>query len=282
MREISNSHSHFEHKKLLTILLITFMILFFAFFMSGCVSDNILIINDNGHRIKRIIFSNTTDTSALGEQVNISDLTGNSSNPSYLFAFKNGNAYDLGIVPCPLNNMGSSTGAWDIGTSLGFGNDVNEVIFSFDGAYAISLDSSRIFSGVSAYNPAGGETYYYTCGTQDCPNYGNVYTGDVCPDCGNVGDNNADGYFVEDGTYSTMFIDWVDGQSGPYGTKQYKKLQFDELIIKGFDFSTYLKSVKYRHDYSKYEGALDNIDWQDYSYMFSDLPCKKNNDYGRI
>lgn len=150
---------------------------------------------------------------------------------------------------------------------------------SFDGSFSIYLNNQYAFSGISSIYPLNGITYYpFSCQNSECSNYGvkineldtSTHYCEVCKQA--MSCSNVDGEFSPNGTYRNTKMEWANGN---VGTDRLEPLDFDELVIDGYDFYGYNYLIKYQNLTGLAAGAEKDIDMDDYSYMFSDLPCKK-------
>lgn len=270
---------------ILTIALVCFA----SVILTGCGIDIRNAFNA-GLKINRIIF--TTDStkfySADAETYKWSDYTSNSYKNVTLYKNSLGGAdvvYNLSYY-----DPTDSDDTPHVPSVSNFNQYIVSMYngLSFDGRYAMTLNNQYSFSGIAKMYPLGGVTTYpYACTNSDCSNYNVSIDEDSssgsynCEICGQMMNcTNGDGNFHPDGTYSHMEMNWATGRDPDYGTENLKPLEFDELIIDGYDFYSSnfaLKNLpKELFDYTNgTEKPADLFDTDDYSYMFSALPCKK-------
>lgn len=271
----TKSKSNGLKKLLCAIVLILIVSVSMALF--GCAT--VLLQFSAKQKICRIIFTDNvakyygSDVEPLEwKDYDVDDV------PSCMSLYKNtsGNGYDIIYAPGKLTTNDDGR-PMQYNFNQWFRAQIN--CLSFDGSYSIYLNNKYSFSGISSVYPLGGTTYYpFSCSNSECENANvTIYETDSssreCEYCHQtMSCSNVDGVFFPDGTYHNQNYAWA---SGVLGTSRTEPLAFDELVIDGYDFYSYNYLIKYQNLTGLASGAEKDIDMDDYSYMFSDLPCKK-------
>ena len=278
---------HCSVTKLLSLLTLS-IICFVSIVLSGCGVEIRKAFN-KGLTINRIIFTdNPTKYYATGAATYDWSDYGSNSMPKNVVLYKN-NKGGADVVYMPsyydsTSDSSSSNSSPHIPLLMNFSQWFTWQIngSSFDGSSALYLNNMYEFSGIVRLYPRGGKTTYtYECQNSKCKNYKigiekdsmNSYNCEVCGESMNC--TNPDGTFHPDGTYSEAKYNWATGRDPAIGTAELKPLQFDELIVDGYDFDMGNFGIKNQQWLGKISGIEKDLDIDNYSYMFSNLPCKK-------
>ena len=274
---------HCSATKLLCLLTLS-VICFVSIVLSGCGLEIRKAFNA-GLTINRIIFTNdpTKYYATDAETYDWSDY-GSNSMPKDVVLYKNGQGgADVVYMPSYYDSTSSNDSPHApnlLSFSQWFTYERNAT--GFDGSRALYLNNMYTFSGMARLYPLGGKTtYIHECQNADCKNYGvgiekdssDTYNCEVCGEPMTC--PYPDGTFHGDGTYSEAKYNWVTGKDAAIGTTGLKPLQFDELIVDGFDFDLPNFAIKNQQWIGQISDIEKNLDVDNYSYMFSDLPCKK-------
>ena len=269
----------FNLKNLLITITLVVAMLLSAVCFSGCV-DSLRSIIDNGYKIARIIVTDDISkyVSQSDTEANWKDITGSSdSQPDYIKIYLNGDAYDVYYIK-------SKTLGLEMEELLSYNQIIPETYQEWMTQRMMLLNNRNLFSASNNLYIANGTiTYLWECNSSQCDNYEKVVTttttdstDEKCPLCnGSLTKKYSDGIFTPNGTYMNIHKNNMSGPTNLLldnaGTAS---LEFDELIVDGFDFSVYDYSIisQALGGYPQYESLHDV---NDFSYMFEGLPCKK-------
>ncbi len=294
--------------KIVFSIILIFTLIIGAILMSGC--SLVIAMFGSKYYIDKVIYTNDYQKYIAGRTVvdslEASNYTFESGpqNGFWILKTNKTNTYDMVFTTVPVEYDDSGSVATGQSANVGMSADVPYYTMSDDGSNVI-FDNSHIFSGMWDYYKPGGET---DCDSREClGDYNDIdgcmmcwgssdawitdsqktdeevlaYMG-VCACCNYVEEivnddgtysytviNNCScvGKFYHDGTWQVVNQKWNAGTS--------VAVNFNELIIDGFDFSylyNFLKDFDYSALYTNWE-SFYNLG--DFSHMFSDLPVKK-------
>ena len=265
-------------KNLLITIVLVVALLLSAVCFSGCI-DGLRSIIDKGNKIARIIVTDDISkyVSQSDTEANWSDITDSSdSQPDYIKVYPNGDAYDVYYIESQTLGLG-------IQRLLSYNQIIPESYQEVLAQRMMLLNNRNLFSASNnLYLANGTTTYLWKCNSSSCDNYDKVVTttttsstDEKCPICNNpLTKKDSDGIFTPKGTYMNIHKNNMSGPASVLAGGGKAPLEFDELIVDGFDFSVYDYSIisQALGGYPQYESLHDV---NDFSYMFEGLPCKK-------
>jgi surface protein len=271
--------NNFKLKRVAYFFAIVFCILLSSTLFFGCQQIVNLRKISNGYKINRIIFTDDLNKYSTNYEVELNKFDGVSGTNLNMHAYKNGDGYD--IVFCGdlsknddeiyLNRYENN--CFKVFASVyGFGLD--------DGSMSHSYNNSHLFSGIVSYNKLDGTSNYkFYCNNSNCTEYNktvikNSYdSGYKCSVCNETLTFSQNVDFIPNGDVFPVTKNWITDDEID-GNKNLAPLAFDELVVDGYDFSAFTYSLL-AQDFDAVKIGNGALNLNDYSYMFSDLPCKK-------
>ena len=270
----------FKLKRIVYFFAITFCILLSSTLFFGCYQIEYLRkISSNGYKINRIIFTDDLNKYSSNYEVELKEFDGVGSITNLdMHAYKNGDGYD--IVFC--GDLSKNDDKIYLNRYENNCFKVFASVYGFnmgDGSMSQTYNNSHLFSGIVSYNKLDGKsTYKYICSNSACLECNKTVikdefqSGYTCSECGEtltfVGSD-----FTPNGDVFPLTKNWVTDDNVD-GNKKLAPLEFDELVVDGYDFSAFTYSIL-AQDFSAVKIGDGVVNLNDYSYMFSDLPCKK-------